>query len=48
MVEKNAFPVNPKLQYHVSQREKHGCSAYNKKKVDYYEYACLTYFIDDY
>ena len=31
MVEIKDFFVNPKHQYHVSQREEHDCSANNKK-----------------
>ena len=38
MVEKKAFLVNPKHQYHASQSGEHDYSAHSKKKGDYYEY----------
>ena len=46
MVERRAFPANPKHQYCVSQGGEHDCSANNKKNGDYYEYSCLPDFID--
>ena len=30
MVERKAFPENPKHKYHISQRGEHDCSAHNK------------------
>ena len=47
MVGRNAFPVNQKHQYRVSQQGEHDCSAHNKKGGDYYEYPSLTHFADE-
>ena len=47
MVERKAFPANPKHQYHVSQWGEHDCSTYNEKNGDYYENPSLTYFVDE-
>ena len=46
MVERKAFPANPKHPYHVSQGGEHDCSANNKKNGDYYEYLSLPHFAD--
>ena len=47
MVEKEAFPANPKHQYHESQCEEHDCSGNNKKNEDYYEYPSLSHLTDE-
>ena len=47
MVKRKTFLPNPKHQYHVSQYLEHDCSANNKKKGDYHEYASLSYFADE-
>ena len=47
MVERKAFPVNPKHQYPISQWGEHDYSAHNKKNGDYYEYPSLTAFTDE-
>ena len=47
MVERNAFPLNQKPQYHVSQYGENYCSANNKKNEDYYEYPSLSNFMDE-
>ena len=44
MMERKAFPTNPKHQYRVPQCGEHDCSATNKKNGDYYENPSLTYF----
>ena len=48
MVEGKAFLANPNSQYHIPQRADHDCSAYNKKKGDYYKYPSLTHFTDEF
>ena len=47
MAERKAFFANPKLQYCVSQRGKHDCSADNEKNRDYYEYPSLSHYMDE-
>ena len=47
IVERKAFIANPKHQYRVPQCGEHGCSAHDKKNVDYYEYQSLTLFADE-
>ena len=47
MVEKKAFLANTKHQDHVSQCGEHDSSAHNRKNGDYYEYPCLSYFVDE-
>ena len=47
MVERKPFHVEPKHQYHVSQRQEHDCSTQNKKNKDYYEYPSLSHFMDE-
>ena len=42
--ERNAFLVNPKYQYHVSQCGEHDWWANNKNRGDYYKYQRLSYF----
>ena len=46
MMERKAFPANPKHQYRISHRGEHDCSAYNKKNGDYFEYSRLSSFMD--
>ena len=41
MVERKAFPANPKHQYCASQCEGHDCGANNKNNGDYYAYPSL-------
>ena len=38
MMERKAFPANPKHQYYLSYWEGHDCGAHNKKNGDYYGY----------
>ena len=42
MVKREAFPVNLKHQYRVSQLGEHDCNAHNKTNGDYYEYPTLS------
>ena len=46
MVERIAFPANPKHQDHVSQRGEHDCSAKNQNDGNYYEYPSLSHVMD--
>ena len=47
MVERKAFPTNPKHQYHGSKLGEHDCGARNKKNGDYYEYPSLSHFMGE-
>ena len=47
MVENKTFLENPNHQYRVTQCGNHDYGAHSKKNVDYYEYPCLTHFIDE-
>ena len=47
MVERKAFPANPKHQYHVSQCGEEDCHANNKLEGDYYEYPRLSHLKDE-
>ena len=47
MVEKKAFLVNPKTQYHVSQCGEHDCSAHNERNEDYKEHPSLSHFTNE-
>ena len=44
---KEAFLVNPKHQYRVSQCGEHDYHAKNKTIRDYFEYPCLSHFMDE-
>ena len=47
MVERKAFPANPKHQYHVSQIGEHDCRANNNKNGDYNGYPSLPHLTDE-
>ena len=52
IVEKKAFPENPKHQYHVSQCGEHDYGANNKKNRDkkngdYYGHPSLSHFVNE-
>ena len=47
MVDRKAFPANPKYQDRISQCVEHNCSAHDKKNRDYYEYPILSNFTDE-
>ena len=44
MVERKAFPENPKQQYRVSEYGEHDCSAHNEKIGDDNGHPGLTHF----
>ena len=47
-MERKAFLVNPKHQYHVSQCQEHDSGTHNEKNGDYKEYPSLSHFMDEY
>ena len=47
MMETKTFLANPKHQYRESQREKHDCSANNKRKEDYYRDMSLSHSMNE-
>ena len=47
MVERKAFAINPKHQYHLSERGEHDCSTHNENGGDYYNYPSLSHFMNE-
>ena len=47
IVERNAFLVDPKHQYRVSECGEHDCSTQNEKNGDYNKYPSFYHFMDE-